>query len=253
MAKQNFKSAKSGQVIIVTALLVSALLLSTALSVIEVGKEVPTIEASQSDVFSVYKQSTTSTLISALANASGGGNLNVLAVDLAALKTMILSNSYQALLAMDYNTLNSNGYQNGLLISWGSNGFGISSAYSSFVFASSSPTAASNLEYTLNLTSTVDLRGNYHQIDDNTKQVTLTFSVQNEGKAALTQNFNVSYRNGTDWIQVNSSNATDFGNGTYTVTFNAEQSQSSDPMVVSLLCQDQRGIFVGANITCTNT
>ncbi len=253
MVKRNFKSDKSGQVIIVTALLVSALLLSTALYVIEVGKEVPTVDASQSDVFSVYRQSTTTTLISALANASGGGNLNVLGIDLDALKTVILSDSYQALLTMDYNTLNSNSYQNGLLISWGANGFGISSACSSFVFASTSPTATSNLEYTLNVTSTVNLSGNYHQIDDNAKQVNITFTVQNEGKAALTQNFNVSYRNGADWIQVNSSNATDFGNGTYTVTFNAEQSQSSDPMVVSLLCQDQRGIFVGANITCTST
>jgi hypothetical protein len=253
MTKRNFKSDKSGQVIIVTALLVSGLLLSTALYVIEVGKEVPTIDANQSDVFSVYKQSTMSTLISALANASGGGNLNVLSVDLDALKTVILSNSYQALLTMDYNPLNSNGYQNGLLISWGANGFGISSACSSFVFASSSPTATSNLEYTLKVTSTVNLSGNYHQIDDTTKQVILTFTVQNEGKAALTQNFNVSYRNVTDWIQVNSSNTTDFGNGTYTVTFNSEQSQPSDPMVVSLLCEDQRGIFVGANLTCTST
>ncbi len=252
MTKRNFKSDKSGQVIIVTALLVSALLLSTALYVIEVGKEVPTIDESQSDVFSVYKQSTTSTLISALANASCGGNLNVLGVDLDALKTVILSNSYQALLTMDYNTLNSNSCQNGLLISWGDSGFGISSACSSFVFASSSPTATSNLEYTLNVTSTVYLSGNYHQIDDTTKQVNLTFTVQNDGKAALTQSFSVSYRNGTDWIQVNSSNTTDFGNGTYTVTFSAE-SQVSDPMAVSLLCQDQRGIFVGANLTCTST
>ena len=188
MTKHNFKSDKSGQVIIVTALLVSALLLSTALYVIEVGKEVPTIDASQSDVFSVYKQSTTGTMISALANASSGGNLNVLGVDLDALKTVILSNSYQALLTMDYSTLNSNSYQNGLLVSWGANGFGISSAYSSFVFASSSPTATSNLEYTLNVTSTVNLSGIYRQIDDTTKQVTLTYTVQNEGKAALTQN-----------------------------------------------------------------
>ncbi len=251
MWKRRFKSDCSGQVIIVTALLVSALLLSTAVSVIEVGKQVPTVDARTSDVFSAYKQSTTSTLISALANLTDGGNSNVLAVDLNALKTVILSNSYQALLTMDYNTLNSNGYQNGLMISCGANGFGISSACASFVFASSSPTASSNLEYALNVTSTVRFSGNCHQIDDTAKQVNLTFNVQNEGKNALAQNFTLSYGHGTDWIQVDSPNTTDFGNGTYTVTFNAE-SQVSDPMAVSLLCQDLRGISVGANLTCTS-
>jgi hypothetical protein len=78
MWKRRFKSDCSGQVIIVTALLVSALLLSTAVSVIEVGKQVPTVDARTSDVFSAYKQSTTSTLISALANLTDGGNSNVL-------------------------------------------------------------------------------------------------------------------------------------------------------------------------------
>ena len=115
MGKRSFKSDKTGQVIIVTALLVSVLFLSTALYVMEVAKEVPTVDAGQSDVFSGYKQSARSTLISALANATNGGNSNILGIDLNELKTVILSNSYQAMLTMDYSTLNSSGYHNGLL------------------------------------------------------------------------------------------------------------------------------------------
>ncbi len=147
MGKRSFKSDKKGQVIIVTALLVSVLFLSTALYVMEVTKEVPTVNADQSDVFSGYKQSARSTLISALANATNGGNSNILGIDLAELKTVILSNSYQAMLTMDYSTLNSSGYNNGFLISWGDNGEGSSSTCVSFTFASSSPSASSNLEY----------------------------------------------------------------------------------------------------------
>ena len=253
MGKRNFISDKSGQVIIVTALVVSVLFLSTALYVIEVGKEVPMVEPSQSNVFLGYKQSITSTLISALANATGGSNSDILGTDIAVLKTVILANSYKNLLTMDYSTLNSNGYQNGLLISWGTNGQGVSSAGASFTFASSSLLTNSNLEYTLNVTSAVNLSGNFNQINDSTKQVNLKFNVLNEGKAALVKNFTLSFQNGSDWIKVDSPNITTVGNGTYTLSFNAEQSQPSDPMVVSLLCQDQRGIFVGANQTCTVT
>jgi hypothetical protein len=233
--------------------LVSALLLSTALYVIEVEKEVPTVDVGQSNVFSSYKQSSTNTLISALANATDGGNPNILGTDLANLKTVILARSYQAMLRMDYFTLNSSGYQNGLLISWGANGQGVSSACTSFVFASSSPLAASNLEYTLNVSSAVNLSGNCHQINETTKQVHLTANVLNEAKAALAQNFTLSYRNGIDWVKVDSLGTTNFGNGTYTFSFNTETSQPTDPLALSLLCQDQRGIFLGANLTCAGT
>jgi hypothetical protein len=250
--KRSFRRDKSGQVIIVSALLISVLLLSTALYVIEVGKQTPTVESNQNAVFSDYRQAVTNTVISGLANVSGGGNPDVLGMDLSELKTVVLSNSYQAMVTMDYTPLNQNSYTNGFHISWGANGQGISSACVSVALSSSSPSAASNLGYTVNVSSTVNLGGSWHEIDNGTKQVNLTFSVQNEGKAALTQNFTVSYQDGADWTKVNSPATTDFGNGTCAVAFDVEL-QQSDPMIVSLLCQDQRGIFVGANFTCTNT
>jgi hypothetical protein len=253
MGKRNFNSNKSGQVIIVTALVVSLLFLSTALYVIEIGKEVPTVEPNQSNVFSGFRQPMTNTMISALANATSRSNPNILEIDIAELKTIILANSYQAMLTMDYSTLNSNGYNNGLLISWGINGRGVSSACASFVFASSNFQANSNIEYALNVTSAVNSSGNCEQINDTTKQVNLTLNVLNEGKAALAQNFTFSYRKGTDWIRVDSPTVTSLGDGTYKSIFSAEQSLPNDLMIVSLLCQDQRGIFVGATLTCTST
>lgn len=253
MGKRSFRQDRSGQVLIVSALLVALLLLSTALYVIEVGKEVPTVDASETNVFSGYQQSVRSTLISALANATDGGTSDILGIDLAELNTVILSNSYQALLTIDYNTLNSSSYQKGVWISWGANGQGVSSAYASFVFASSSPSATSNMEYAVNVTSAVNLSGNCQQLNETTKQVQLTVNILNEGKVALAQNFTISYQNATDWVAVDSPSITSFGNGTYTVSFNAQTPQLSDPLVVSLLCQDERGIFVGANLTCTST
>jgi hypothetical protein len=253
MRKRNIKSNKSGQAIIVTALVLSVLFFSTAIYVIEVGKEVPIVEPSQKNLFSGYKQLITNTMISALANATSGNNPNILETDIAELKAVILANSYQAMLTIDYSILNLNGYKNGLLISWDTNGQGVSSACASFVFAYSSLLANSNIEYTLNLISAMNSSGNCRQINDTSKQVNLTFNVMNEGKAALAQNITLYYRNGAEWIRVDSSTTTSFGNGTYKSTFIAEQSHPSDQMVVSLLCQDQRGIFVGANLTCADT
>ena len=252
MGKRSFRRDKSGQVLVVSALLVALLLLSTALYVIEVGKEVPIADASQGNVFSNYKQSVKSAMISALSNASDGGAQNILGVDLAELKTVILSNSYQALLTMDYTVQNMGGYQNGLRISRGTNGEGVSSAYASFIFASSTPSATSSLEYAVNITSQVNFSGSSQHLVETTKQVNLTINVQNEGKAALAQNFVFSYQTESDWVTVDSPIITSFGNGTYAASFTAEAPQLSDPLVVSLLCQDARGIFVGANLTCTN-
>lgn len=250
MGKRSFRGAKSGQVLIVTALLVSVLLLSTALFVIETEKDVPTVDANQNNVFYTYKQSTHATLISALANATDGGNPNILSADLNELKTVILANSYEAMLSVDCNTLNSSSYRNGLWIFWGTSGQGVSSAYATFAFAASNPSASSNLEYALNVTSEVHLNGNYQQLTNTTKQVQLIFTLFNEGNAALTQNFAVSYLNDTDWVTVALPSTTSFGNGTYTASFTVQTSQQNEPLTASLLCQDERGIFVGANVTC---
>jgi hypothetical protein len=128
---------------------------------------------------------------------------------------------------------------------------GTSSAYSSFRFESYSPTATSNVEYAVNVTSTLKINGNYLQLNDTTKQVNLTINVLNEGKAALAYNFIISYQNATDWLPVDLPKIASFGNGTYTASFNSETVHLNDPVVVSLNCQDERGIFVGARLTCT--
>jgi hypothetical protein len=252
MGKRNFKRDCSGQVLIVSALLVAVLLLSTALYVIEVGKQVPTVSA-ETDVFFSYQQTTRNTLISALANVTDGGNSAILDTDIAELRTAILSNSFQTLLTLECNLLNSNNYQNGLWVSWGANGLGVSSAYASFRFESSSSSATSNVEYAVNVTSTIKINGNYLQLDETEKRVNLTINVLNEGKAALAHNFSFSYQKAENWIPALSPSIASFGNGTYTASFSAETAQLNEPIVVFVRCQDGRGISIGAYQTCGST
>ena len=114
MKKRNLKHNSSGQVIIITALLVASLLLSTAIYVFETEKEVPTTDTEENNVFPAYQQSTINTLISVLANVTGGGNSGVLTADLNELTGAITNDSYQAILQMNYTPLNVDPYQNGI-------------------------------------------------------------------------------------------------------------------------------------------
>jgi hypothetical protein len=253
MRKRSFRRDTSGQVIVITALLVAMVLLSTAVYVISTEKTAP-IVAEQNDFFPAYTQALRNTMISALANITSGGNSTVLTTDLDQLNLALTMHSYQAILQTIYTPLNTAPYQNGIWISWAANGQGTSNVYINYAFNSSSASANSNLQDALNVTSQISLTGNYVQGNDNgtLKQVNLTVNLLNEDKPALAQNLTFSYFNVSNWTSVISPSINDFGNGTYNVMFNAQTGQiGGNTICVSVLCEDQRGIFIGANMTCT--
>ena len=256
MKNRSLKRDSSGQVIVITALMVALVLLSTAIFVIETEKDVPTGGSDANNVFSAYQQAARSTLISALANVTNDGSPSVLTVDLNELDSLITSHSYQSILQMNFAPLNEAPYQNGIWISWGTNGQGISSAYVAFNVNSTGQSSTSSLEYAVNVTSQANVSGSFLQLSGILNQVNLTANVLNEGKPALAQNFTCYYEDALspieNWTIVTSPSITDFGNGTYTISFNATTQQPGDPLLVSMHCKDQRGIIVCANVTCTN-
>jgi hypothetical protein len=254
MRKRSIRQDSSGQVVIVTALLVALLLLSTALYVIETEKTTPLAKATEND-FSAYKQSVVNTLISALANATNGGDSNVLVTNLAELKSVITAHSYHAMLLMDYNVSNTSPYQNGIWVSWGTSGQGVSSVYATFGFNSSEPLATSYLAYDVNITTAVNYSGTYVRQLGNAKLVNLTVNVLNEAEPALAQNFTFFYDydgslSTVDWLEISLPTINNFGNGTYAVSFTCNTAQRTNDMIVSMFCHDQRGIQVSANATC---
>jgi len=256
MKNRNLKRDNSGQVIVITALMVAMVLLSTAIFVIETEKDVPTVDTDTNNVFQAYQQAARNTLISALANITNGGNPSVLTADLNELESAITSHSYNSILQMSFTPTGEAPYQNGVWISWGTNGQGFSSAYVTLDMNSTGTSSTSNLECAINITSEVDLSGNYLQINGALNQVNLTVNVLNEGKPALAQKFTLYYEDAAsstgNWTQATSPSITDFGNGTYAVSFNAQTQQPGDPLLASVHCLDQRGILICANVTCTN-
>lgn len=251
MTDRNFRRNKKGQVLVISALLVALILLSTAIYVMESEKSIPTA-ADENNVFPAYKQAARNTVISALANITNGGNPNTLTTDLNELESAITSQSYQALTQINFMPLTNGTYQNGLWISWGSNGQGISGGYVTLNVNATGTLTTSTYDDSINITSEADLSGNYEQINSTSNQVNLTINIYNEGKPALARDFTFYFENATNWALVDSPIITNFGNGTYTAAFVAENNQQTNPFVVSMFCQDQRGILIGANATCTS-
>ncbi len=227
------------------------LLLSTAVFVVNVQKAVPTVDTGSDGMFAGYRETVRSTLISALANASNGGGMDVLGINLSELKQVIIEHSYQAMITMSYSVSDSSPYSGGVWISWGTSGKGISSTCADFVFAQNSPTGASSIAYTLNVSSQVNLSGSYKQLNDS-MLVNLAIELLNEGAPALAQSFVFQYQNGSDWVMVDSPVIVDHGDGSYAVSFSAQTGQIDESLNVSAVCLDQRGISVGANLTCNH-
>jgi hypothetical protein len=249
---RSFRRNCRGQVIVVTALLVAVILLSTAMYVIEIEKETPTIQSNDGVPLDSYRNSVKSSLVSALANVSGGGSSNVLASDLAALKAVIVSHSYESQLSMDYSLLNGDGYSDGVRLSWGSSGYGISSAYATVSCSASNSLGSSQVNYSINVSSSLQVSGVYTQLNETHKEVNLTVHVFDESGAALANHFVISYRNGTGWSTADSPVIVNLGDGSYTTTFYALTGQSGESLDVSTVCLDARGISVSTALTCNS-
>ena len=253
MKERDIVKDSSGQVIVITALLVAMVLLSTSIYVIETEKNVPLVGVDTSNGYLAFRLATRNTLISALANMTNGGNPDVLTADLNQLGSVFASNSYQSITQTSFTTLNQTPYQNGVEVSWGSNGQGVSSDCVVLTVNSTGRSSSSNLEYRVTVVTSVNVGGSYRQLDGNATSVTLRLNLQNEGQPALAQAMTFYFQDSSDnWVRADSPTTVDFGNGTYTGAFTVENALINLPLRVSAVCLDQRGITAVANSTCTN-
>lgn len=238
---QRHNRRNSGQVLIIIALIVTLLLLSTSLFVVESLRDELVYQQGSSQTFSFYEQGIKHTVISALANASSGGDSTILFEDLNRFETVAANHSYNSILQMATTPINSTPYQNGIWIDWSSNGKGVTSACVNYSLDSSETSSTYNSENLINVTTGIELNGFYRIIAGSTKQVNLTCSVSNEGNPALAKNFTVYYeRDGSllteEWRQVSSPNITDFGNGTYSMSFTISTLTPTDSVLISVKC-----------------
>lgn len=248
------KAKSSGQLLIVAALAIAIIISTTTVYVYEVSREKPSIPQGfpVADFVLAVKQGSRNAMISALANATNGGEKTVLASNLNGLSQAYKSLNAYGLYYLSYTVLNDSRYTDGFLLSWeDSSGSGISSASANFTLKFYGLTEKTILSYAINITTTIRLEGSY-TLNGSEKVVSLVCQVFNEGKPALAKNITVYYELYGGWVPANSSNnlsITDYGNGTYTIFFAV--STDSDTVQVSAHIYDYRGIFVKANVTCS--
>jgi hypothetical protein len=226
------------------------LLLSTAYYVFEIENNVTDNSTSINYAFLATKLSTLNTVVSALANASNGGDASVLAANLDRLVSALESHSYDGETRLLFTPLNSALYEDGIETSWGSSGLGISSACVNFTLNESGPSVSYYSEFAVNVTTALALQGSLTG-NDSEKTVNAACKVYSEQGFALAEDIKVLYQNETDgpWIPVSllDNNVIDYGNGTYSLSFSV---YAQNVVEVSAQVHDSRGIFVIANATC---
>jgi hypothetical protein len=250
---------KSGQTLIITALAVALLILSVAYGVFEAERRSEMRSATTLNMpVLATKLGLRNTVTSALVNVSNGGENTILATNLNEYAAIVGNQSYFGKCTVLFTALDASPYQSGVWISWGSDGTGISAAYANFTLVFTRTTADTQMEHATNVTTRLDVEGVYTKLDGTLKQVNVTCRVFNEGEAALAKNITLYYDfdgdlGTSDWIAADSPTVTDYGNGTYTISFIADTQIRNDPLLVSAQVYDLREIFVLANATCTET
>jgi hypothetical protein len=240
----------SGQVLIVTSLVVVMLLISAVVYVKETQKYTPTSKFDNILSSSAVKQAAVHTVVSALANVSNGGDRSVLSSDLDTLQSALSANAYNAVFYMQYILCNSTPYMDGVWIAWNETGTGVSSICINLACNNSDNYFS---EFDVNVTSSINVAGTCVLLNESLIEVNLSCYIWNEDKPALAEKLEVYYGNAPSniWQQVLSPDITNYGNGTYQISFTAPYESQSGPLHVSLYCIDVRGISVWANTTCT--
>jgi len=251
------KRANSGQVLIITALVIALLILSVVYGVFEAGRisEMCSSKPLSSHILAV-RLGLKHTVTSALVNASNGGDTSVLTANLNKYASMVGNQSFFGKCVVKFTVKEDSPYHSGIWLSWGVDGTGVSSAYANFTLAFTGLDTEFQMDYAVNVTTRLELDGTYTKLAGTNKQVNVTCRVYNNGEPALARSLTLYYeRDGNpstpEWTAADSPAVTDYGNGTYTISFTAETQNVDDPMLLSAHLIDTRGILVLANATCT--
>ncbi len=244
---------------IITALAVSLLIIAIVYSVFEANTQNQARRATtMNSHVSAVKLGLQNTVTSALVNVSNGGINQTLTTNLDKYTSFLGNQSFFGKCVTLFSVLDSSPYQSGIWLSWASDGTGVSSAYANSTLHFAEADSELELETVTNITTSLNIQGTYITLGNTDKQVDIICKVFNENEPALAQNISLYYEedgNPSDqnWIATDSPTVVDYGNGTYGISFVAVTQRRNDPVLVSAQVHDARGVFVLANVTCTET
>lgn len=243
----------SGQVFVLSGLIIALIILSTELYVYELSSPGDPSPSSAIDLVLMVQLGTRHVVIGSLANVSRGGPGQTLVENLERWGDLVREYGYQlGMCAQTFSVPEAPPYASGIWLSWGSSGTGFSVALANFTLRWSDRETDLELNYTVSVNTTLLIEGTYRKTGGDGKDVNVTAHLFNEEKSALLEAISVYYRALDEWVATGPSNnptLTDYGNGTYLYSFSADIPGTT--VEVSAHVYDQRGVYVQANTTCT--
>jgi hypothetical protein len=231
-------------------LLIALIIISAFTYVTHIISQTPVVKNVEYDHFLEYKQGLRNTIVSSLSNITNGGNVQVLNSNINKFNQIIRTQFYQTIIQINNTLPNDSHYQNGIWLSWSQENYGVSAAITEFTLNSTGISKSTSCKSEVKVISEVSLSGTYFPLNNTAN---LIVYVLNEGKPASARDFSLYYQNNSGWVQGELVNIIDSGDGMYRVSFITQLSQPSDTLIVSIKCEDQRGIIVGANTRCTSS
>jgi hypothetical protein len=246
----------SGQTLVISALVISLLILSLVYSVFEANRQSEMRSATTLNGYLfATKLGLKNTVTSSLSNVSNGGAQQVLETNLNTYSSFVGNQSHFGKCRIQFNVSETSPYQSGICLAWDADGTGISSAHANYTLFFTQTEADMQLEHETNITTRLDVNGIYTKLAGTNKQVTVVCKVFNENEPALANSISLYYdydgdTGSPDWTPVSAPSITDYGNGIYSISCNVDTEIRDDPVLVSAQVYDLRNIFVVANATC---
>lgn len=252
MGKKHTK-ARSGQMVVVSALAIALIITSTAMYIYELnGNSIKSNSPMINYFLQFIRIGSKHAVISALANITNGGPNETLTLNLNRWKNTVEKQYVLGTFTLNFHLKNEIPYNSGVYINWGNSGTGISEAYVEFSLNVSGKEVEAYVPYSVNVSARLTIEGSIREISPGVKQVIVRYALFNEGQPALAKNITTYYRESAEWLIPDSDNnysVVDYGNGTYCAIFYVETYTSS--ISVSSRVFDKRDILVVANTTCT--
>ena len=249
MSRRNTSRRRSGQILIIAVLVISLMLLSTTLYIYEVGRSSTIADATRvADFISAIKLGSHQVVLSSLANISSGGAESILHANLERWKAFIESSYEFGRPTLSFSLVNTSSYTNGIYLLWGSDGIGVSSASTKLNLSLTDQEIDAQLSYSVNVTVGLTVDGQWRAMEGQTKQTNVTINLSDEDGSTLARNITILYESQGTWFAADYL-STDFGNGTYLLSFEADIPDSV--LNVQAHVRDLRGVAVQANATCS--
>jgi len=251
---RRLRKNSSGQVLILTALLIALIVISAEAYVLEVNQALQVEESSSPvDFARIVRIGSRNLMIGSLANISQGGDNQTLRDNLERWISFVKEQYYHGECTISFELCETSPYSSGLWMSWGADGSGVTSAKTDFSLNLTSEGAEINVDFSINVTTSISVYA-ISVWESGIHTINVTISLYNEGDPALAKNITVYYWTKAGWADaglLGSYNLEDFGNGTYRATFTVGAPRTwNRPILVN--CYDQREIYVQASTTCVD-